>query len=332
MATEKDQEQQQKEITKTKSKTKTKVTFEENLAKIRDTSQPVSISALYALSAMTPERQAQFEEVWRGFDNPRRLKVAAALTDLSEEVVELDFSSVYSFLLHDQEAEVRGRAIEGLWEDEGRPVLAELLKMLESDPSPQVREKAAIGAGRFAYLAELGRLTPRWIDKLRETLLFQATQVKNPVEVERRVIEGLGYFHNNEQVVKLIEKTYQSDNELLKAGAVRAMGRNVNTRWLPEIGKEMSSPNPLLRFEAATACGEMSSAELLPAMVKLTQDKDLEVRQAAIWAFGQIGGSAATRILKDLLTDENNLVREAAQEALKELAFIQKPLNPLGEL
>jgi HEAT repeat protein len=211
--------------------------------------------------------------------------------------------------------------------------LNELLKMLESDPSEWVREKAAQGVGRFAYLAELGRLPQRWIDRVHETLFAQASNERNPVEVQRRIVEGLGYFNNNEQVTKIIEKAYQSDSELLKGAALRAMGRNMNPRWLPEIGKEMSNPDPLLRFEAATAVGEMSSQELLPALIPLIEDKDHEVQMAAIWSLGQVGGPLAKRELQGLLKVEGSAVREAAQEALKELAYADDPINPLsGEL
>jgi hypothetical protein len=308
---------------------KTKVTFEENLAKITDTSKAAPTSALYALSNMTPEHQAQFEAAWKGLEVERRRKIAGSLNDLVEEVVELDFSAVYSFLLQDQDDEVRGKAVEGLWEDESREVLGQLLNLLESDPSSYVREKAATGVGRFVYLAELNRLPQRWIDRIRDTLFAQLAK-NNPVEVERRLVESLGYFNNNEQVTKIIEKAYQSDDDLLKAGALRAMGRNLNPRWLPEIGKELSNSDPLLRFEAATAVGELGSKELLPSLVKLCEDEDREVRQAAIWALGQVGGPEAVRTLKSLLNDRSEAVREAAQEALKEVNFNEQPLNPLA--
>jgi HEAT repeat protein len=309
---------------------KPKVTFEENLQKITDLSQPVHISALYALSNMTPERQALFEAAWIKLPLERRRKIAGSLNDLTEDVVELDFTSVYTFFLKDEDAEIRSKGVEGLWEDESRPVLGELLKLLENDPAPMVREKAALGVGRFAFLAELGRLPQRWIDRVRETLLAQVDNPKNSPEIQRRLIEGLGYFNNDDQVTKVIEKAYRNEDELIKAGALRAMGRNMNPRWLPEIGKELSNADPVLRYEAATAVGEMGSKELLPSLIKLTDDKDREVRLAAIWALGQIGGPEASRTLKVLVKDENSAVREAAQEALREISYADNPLNPLG--
>lgn len=321
MAIEKD-----KEKTKTK---KPKVTFEENLAKIKDETQPLHLSALYTLSSMTPERQSRFEQAWQTLGSERRLKIASSLNDLTEEVVELDFTSVYTFLLQDTDAKIRAYAVEGLDEDESRAVLGEFLRMLDSDSSQEVREKIAKNLGHFAYLAELEHLPQRWRDRLHNELLAQLNKPNSP-EVERRLVEALGYFDKDEQVTKIIERSYQSDNELLKAAALRAMGRNLNPRWLPEIGKEMSSTQALLRYEAAIASGELASRELLPSLVKLTQDNDREVRAAACWALGQIGGPEATRILKTLLTDEAEAVREAAQEAIEEIAYHENPINPLG--
>lgn len=314
---------------KTKIK-KPRVTFEENLAKIKDLDQPLPTSALYALSAMTPERQTQFEAIWPGLDAVRKFKVAASMLDLTEELAELDFSSVYVFLLHDSDPRVRAKAVEGLAEDESRAVLGEFLKLLENEPSPEVREKVALNLAHFALFAETGRLPQRWVDRLRDTLLGQAEAGKNPPEIERRVIEALGYFNNNEQVTKIIERAYRSENEMLKAAALRAIGRNINPRWLPELGKEMSSPLALHRYEAATASGEMGSKELLPSLLRLSEDSDRQVRLAAIWALGQVGGPEAQRTLRVLVKSENSAEREAAQEALKDLAFAENPLNPLG--
>ncbi len=309
---------------------KTKVTFEETLKKIIETSSPVPTSALYAFSAIDPDQQAQFEEAWPEIPLERRQKITGSLYDLAEEVIELSFESIFTFLLKDPDEKVRAKAVDGLSEDESRPVLIEFIRLLETDPSPFVQEKVAAGLSHFAYLAEVGGLTPRWVERIRETLFAHLANEETPVEIKRRLVEAVGYFSHNDKVTRLIEKAYQSEDELLVAGALRAMGRNMNTRWLPEIGKELSSKEPLLRFEAATAVGEMSSSELMPSLLKLLKDPDREVRLAVIWSLGQLGGSEAKRILKELAGHENSLISEAAQEALGEIDDSDNPLNPLS--
>lgn len=305
------------------------MTFQENLNKIVDAEQPFTLSTLYVLSNLEPEAQAEFEAVWPTTALERRRRIAGSLQELAEEDIELEFSSIFHFLLKDIDPQVRIEAIEGLWEDETRQFLGRLLDIVEHDPANDVREKAAITLGHFCYLAELGKLPERWVKRLHDTLLELVEHKKLPIEVERRLVEDLGYFANDPRVTKIISEAYNDDDDQLQASALRAMGRNMDTRWIPEVGKEMSNDEPALRYEAATAAGEMSSAELLPSVLKLANDEDMEVRLAAIWAIGQIGGPEASRVLKELTSDKREAVREAAQEALTEVTFNANPLNVL---
>ena len=304
--------------------------FNESLNKIQDTEQPFSTSALVAFSNMEPEDQERFETAWNELPLERRRKAVAAMIELAEEDVQLDFGPVLFFMLNDKDVQVRSKAIEGLWEDESREFLAKLLELLANDPEEFVREKAALGLSNFAYLAELGKLKERWIEKLREALLAQAAPENRSVPVRRRSLEALGYFGQDERTLRLIEKAYTSDDELLKASALKAMGRSVNKRWLPEIGKELSNREPALRYEAAAAAGELGSEELVPPIIGLTEDEDREVQLAAIWALGQIGGPEARRKLSELSNNEDEGLVSAAKDALAEITYADNPLNVLS--
>lgn len=304
---------------------KEKVNFQESLAKIIDTKQPFSTGALYAFSNMEPEDQARFELAWPKIEADRRRRTVTALVELAEDNINLDFSSVFTFLLNDAEPQVRGKAIEGLWEDESREFLARLLELVVKDPDEFVREKAALGLGRFAYLAETGKLRERWVNKLREGLFDRLRS--GEMAVSRRALEALGYFGQDDQVIQAIKEGYNSDDELVKASALKAMGRSINKRWLPEVGKELGSNEPMLRYEAATAAGEMSADELTQPVIRLCEDQDREVQMAAIWALGQIGGQESSRALKALAEADDETLANAANEALTELSFASNPLN-----
>jgi HEAT repeat protein len=301
--------------------------FSEDLLKITDAEQPFALSTLYILSNLESEHQQEFEQRWLQTALERRRRVAGSLSELAEEDIELDFSSIFYFLLKDSDAQIRTNALEGLWEDESRKLLGLLLDLVERDPSELVREKAALSLGRFSYQAEVGKLPERWVTRLHETMLSLSADEQVPVAVRRRLVEALGYFSNSERVTKLIQQSYTSDDIDLQASALRAMGRNMDKRWLPEVGKEMSSTDPALRYEAATAAGEMNSDELLQPLIRLSSDKDSEVRLAAIWSLGQVGGPEAVRVLKELAHSSNEAVREAAQESLDEITFANSPLN-----
>lgn len=310
------------------------MSFTDNLNKITDTEQPFSISSLYVLSNLEPEQQREFEVAWPKVAEERRRRIAGSLPELVEEDVELDFSSIFYFLLKDADPQVRVSAMEGLWEDESRQLLGHLLNILEHDPSDKVREKAAISLSRFSYLAELGKLPERWVTRLRDTLLkmvmVNEDSDKLPLEISRRLVEDLGYFSNDDRITRIIQKAYTENNTEMKASALRAMGRNMDKRWLPEVGKEMSSKQPILRYEAATAAGEMGSEELLNPLLRLIEDKDTEVRLAAVWALGQVGGPEATKALRELAHNGPEAVREAARDSLSEVNYTANPLNVLS--
>jgi HEAT repeat protein len=314
------------------AKTKT-VSFEETLAVISDAETDFSNAALLNLSniELEPEKVSRFEQIWAGASLERRRKTIDALATLAEEDVQLNFNTVFMHLLKDSDPQVRAKAIEGLWEETGFETLNRLLELLQNDPNETVREKAALGLSNFAYLAETGKLKERFVEKLRKGLLAQVKGEQLDPTVGRRALEALGYFGQDEAIIKLIQKAYDSDDELVKASALKAMGRSVNKRWLPEVGKELSSDLPSLRYEAATAAGEIVCEELLPSLFHLVNDRDREVRMAAVWALGQIGGPEPTRVLKDLANGDNEAMAEAAKEALAEIAFAADALNVVRE-
>ena len=307
-----------------------KKSFEEQLIELVDEEQPLTSRILKPLSNLAPDNQQQFQKAWNDSTSERKRELTKALVELGEEDVELDFSTVFMYLLHDPDEIVRANAIDGLWEDETLDLLRELIPLLENDISEAVREKAAISLGRFAILAELGKLPSRRVRQIRDILVAQVKKPGNPLLVTRRALEGLGYYTRDGEVKDLIIKAYQSDALPLRASALVAMGRSVDERWLPEIGQELSSVEPELRYEAARAAGELGSQELVMPLFSLIRDRDSEIRLAAIWALGQLGGNAATRILKELTTNDDEATREAAQEALLEVTFAENPLNVLG--
>lgn len=302
-----------------------KINFQQSLAKITDPKQTFSTAALSAFSNMEPENQARFEAAWPLIEAERRRRIATALVDLVEDNINLDFTTVYHFIVNDQNAQVRGSAIEGLWEDESRDWLNKLLELVAKDPDENVREKAALGLSNFAFLAETGKLTTRSTRKLREGL-FDQLHAKD-TGVSRRALEALGYFGQDDQVIRAIQEAYNNDDELVKASALKAMGRSINKRWLPEVGKELTSEEPSLRYEAVTAAGEMSADELTQPVIQLVNDPDREVVLAAVWSLGQIGGPESSRTLKALANGDDEALANAATEALTELSFASNPLN-----
>ncbi len=277
---------------------------------------------LKPLSGLGPEDRGAFWEAWCRVRIERRGEIARALVELAEDNVDLDFTSVLTWCLDDESAEVRLQAVEGLWENESRAHCRRLLRTLQSDPSPEVRAAAAIGLSRFAYMAEMGELDDE-SEAVLNGLLAAINDQSQPLDVRRRALESAGYFANSEDVRRQIEIAYASDEQLLKESALVAMGRSMLPNWLPVIGRELGSPSPALRYEAARAAGEMAEEArgLVSKLAPLASDDDSEVADAAIWALGQIGGNVAKRTLQQIHKSKDDARSQAAADALAELSL-----------
>jgi HEAT repeat protein len=278
---------------------------------------------LKPLSGLGREERADFWPAWAAIMPRRRAEIARAMVELAEDDIELDFTAAQSWLLDDDDSEVRANAIEGLWENTSTALLHQLLRLMRSDPAPAVRAAATLSLSRFAYLAELEELDSRDIQALRDGLLAAIGDMRQPLEVRRRALESAGYFGSISEIQHQIELAFASDEQLLRESALVAMGRSMLERWLPLIGRELESPSPALRYEAARAAGEMAedARALLPKFTPLLNDPDSEVALAAIWALGQIGGDTAKRLLQQVRKNADETRSQAATDALEELSL-----------
>jgi HEAT repeat protein len=292
------------------------------IATIGAAGHSLAMRELRPLSGLGAEDRAAFWAAWMRLGPERRTEIARAMVELAEDNVDLDFGAALTWSLEDDQAEVRQLAIEGLWENESPTHCRRLLRVLRDDPSPEVRAAAATSLSRFAYKAEMGELDDE-ADAVLAGLLAAVNDQGQAPEVRRRALESAGYFADEEGVKRQIERAYSSGEQLLKESALVAMGRSMDTNWLPTIARELGSPSPALRYEAARAAGEMAdeARPLVARLTPLTGDDDSEVAGAAIWALGQIGGAAAKRALQQLRKSQDESRSQAAADALAELSL-----------
>ncbi len=302
--------------------------FKEQIEKLKEGGKP-TVASLKFLSDLGSEDRAVLHDEWPKLPTNIRLRVVSSLATIAEDNIDYDFRRVFLNTLEDEEAEVRRKAIEGLIEDHSTLLMGRLLTILRNDPDESVREAAAIALGRFTYNAQCNKLgVPTEGSRLRDTLLASARDSSEDEEVVRRVVESLGYYHEDKEVQELIALQYKKRDEFSES-AVLAMGRTMDPEWTPIIMHELNSERPEMRYEAAHSAGEMVLKEAAPRLVDLIDDEDTEVRLMAIWALGQIGGAPASRALNEYLQSKDPAIREAAQEALQEIAFAADPLNVL---
>ncbi len=285
---------------------------------ICDEDTSLSRSRLYMLSNLNRDELHLFAELWALTGTTRRRHIMGALVQIAEANFTVDFNSIFRLGLHDQDAEVRAHAIDGLWEDRSPGLIDSLLDLLSSDPSVLVRAAAAIGLGRFVLMAELEELDQQTGELIVKALWEVIEDPLEALEPRRRAVESISYS-GVEGVEALIEQAYHDTVERMRISAVFSMGRSADTAWGPTVIGELGSTNAEMRFEAVRACGELELREAVPSLISMIADQDREVQQAAISALGKIGGQEARRALRICCESDDEVIAAAGEEALGEL-------------
>lgn len=300
--------------------------IEATIAHLTDNDEPLLGSKLADLSNLSPEEVELFEQAWAAIEPERRRQIMYRLVELAEDNVNLDFDIIFESRLNDQDAEVRSKAVEGLWESEDTSLINPLINLLEQDESEKVQAAAATALGKFVMLVELEKLRPSYKAKIEHVLLGVTNDRSRPVAVRCRALEAVAPL-SLPQVKTVITEAYQSRDPELKISAIYAMGRNCDPSWLAILLRELASVNVEMRYEACGACGELGEAEAVPYLIELVDDPDIEVQLAAIQALGKIGSTEAEECLKQCLNNPSELLQQTAKEALNELGLIEDPLS-----
>jgi len=294
------------------------VNIKQTISDMANSEKSLVNASLADLSNINPDELNYLSQVWPTIEVDRKRKIISRLLELAEDNFELNFDSIFKNCLRDPDAEVRTKAIEGLWENEETTLIFPFIRMLNEDSSEAVQAAAAKSLSKYALLAELKKLGPSSSSRVSQALLAIIVDDSKPKEVWRRALEAAAPLSLPE-VKNAIEKAYKSNDPKLKSSAIYAMGRNCDSLWMPILIKEMSSPDSNSRYESAGACGEICDDEAVPYLIKLIQDKDPEVQQAAIAALGKIGGAKAKQQLLKCLNSPDEIVSEAAEAALKQI-------------
>jgi HEAT repeat protein len=300
--------------------------IDEIISELQNIDKPLSNTKLTELSSINSEELKLFKEVWPTIERKRRQQAVSRLMELADENFELDFDNVFKNCLDDPDAEVRSRAIEGLWENEEPSFINTLLNLLEHDRSERVQAAAAAALGRFVMLAEHQKLHSSYSSKIYQALLTTIGDSSQALEVRRRALEAIAPMDSPE-VEKVISEAYHNGHPKLRVSSIYAMGKNCNPAWLPILLKELANADAEIRYEAVGACGEIGEEEAVPYLTNLVEDPDLEVQLATIQALAKIGGTEAKNCLEQCLDDDSEVIQQAAEQALRELDEGEEPLS-----
>jgi HEAT repeat protein len=300
--------------------------IDEIISSLSNQDEAPANSRLAELANMDSAALEHFKQVWPTIERQRRQQIVSRLVELAEDNFELDFDNIFKNCLDDEDAEVRSKAIEGLWENEEPSLINTLLNLFEHDSSEAVRAAAASALGRFVMLAEHQKLRRSYRTKIYQALLATINGNSQSLEVKRRALEAIAPMDSPE-VARAISEAYHSGHHKLRVSSIYAMGKNCNPAWLPLLLKELASTEAEVRYEAAMACGEIGEEEAVPHLIELVDDRDIEVQLAAIRALGKIGGTEAKNCLEQCLDDDNETIQQAAERALYELNEGEEPLS-----
>jgi len=265
-------------------------------------------------------------EVWRSrwpeVPAERRRFVAEALAQAAERDAHLDFSSLFEAMLDDADAAVRALAVDSLWEVSRPRLMDRFTRMLDRDPSAEVRERAAVALGPYVEGSELGSIARDRVEAAMISLLRTFENDDEVIAVRRRALESLGYA-DREEAIELIRRAISSSEVALQAGALRAMGRSADVeRWRIDVEDSLTSEVAEIRFEAAHAAGALSLESALGRLARLLAEPDTEVRLETIWALGEIGSDKAKRLLEQAREHaQSETEAEAVEDALATVAL-----------
>ena len=302
------------------------MTLKSYLEELVQDGAPIRYAELVELSALGPDEMEMVRDAWPRIAQERRLTLVARLVETSEDNVDLDFTQIYKLALKDDGEKVRAKAVTGLWECYERPLMTTLLRLLQHDPSVEVCTAAAQALGKYAEMAEDGKLLPNDRGRIQAALLPLVEDAGRPVDLRRRALESAGVF-SDAKVTQLIHSAYAHPDPRMQQSAIFAMGRNASPEWMAIIQGALEREEPAMRYEAAQACGEMGAEEMVPHLLPLLKDDDLQVRLSSINALGAIGGSVAKKALTACSRSDDEAISQTASEALASLEMEEDPLH-----
>lgn len=300
------------------------MSLEMYLSELASSRAHVKSAELIRLSSLTPEEQIEFREGWESLTVQKRRELITKMVELAEENVEMEFLPIFASCMVDEDPVVRERSISGLWESDDRAIITPLIERLSMDSEASVREAAALALGRFAELAQVGKLLSRDAISVRDALIQSLRNEAEGIDVRRRALEGVAPFGLPE-VKKWVIWAYKSSDQALRQSAVFAMGKSADQIWIETIKQELESNQPAMRYEAANACREFGDEELVPYLGFRLNDQDQQVQIATIHALGSIGGEVARNLLRENINSDDQSIQDAVDLALELIEIGENP-------
>lgn len=285
---------------------------------------------LYGLSGLIDSQIRDFHKVWDQMDATQRQLLLQMMIDAAYSNLELNFEPIGIMVLHDDtDTTVRRTAVELLYESETLTALSVLRRVLMTDQDLPTQINASRALGNFVLLAELGKITDRYVQPVREHLLSLLNSPQTDTLLRAASLEAIANCSHSD-VATHIDQAYGAGENELRRSAVVAMGRTCDERWSDHVLEELTSNDVDIQAIAARAAGELQLEEAVPAFTHIYEDADLDTRSAIIWALGEIGGREAMRMLENALEDAesegDDVLLEVIEDAIGNVGLLSGDL------
>ena len=296
--------------------------FDEALAAIQeDTIEP---RMLAGFSDMSRNDVRKLNTIWRTLPDDTRITIADHILALGQDDLLLDYQRFYRLLVDDSAAAVRQAGASGLAMYEDEDLIDPLVRMVTSDPDDGVRVVAAEALATFTTLGEFLELTDKMVKKLRTVLMGIINDTTASGPLRAAALAAAAVRSEDEEIQNAVEAFYHSGDAELRMGAIQAMGRSGNSRWLPLLDSAVRSTDSDVRQLVARSLAPFE-AEVVPLLTMLVrEDPEGPVRLEAIQSLGIVGGRKALESLQTLRDYVSDDEIEAIDIAMSEAeAWIQ---------
>lgn len=296
------------------------IPFSTIIAALTNSEQAFPARYLPRFSDLSPADLAALKQAWPRVSVGRKRTLLKNLHERFVEDTLLLFEDLGEAFLEDEDGEVRTLALKLLEETIDPRLIPNLVKMIQTDPEPESRARAATVLGQFVRMGELEEISPAKRKLVEETLLKAAHDSNS--SIARAALEALGYSSRPE-LDDLIISAFNHPDPLWQATALFAAGRSADNRWEEQILTGLLSEDAPVRLAAAQAVGELELKAARKILIDMLEEEaDDDVFQAVIWSLSQIGGEDVRTYLQALLAaaeDDDQI--EYLEEALANLAF-----------
>jgi HEAT repeat protein len=299
-----------------------KVPFSRVLDALQDSSTAFPHRYLKNFSDLEPGDIQALKAVWPQVPALRKQQLVQDLEKLCADDTLVSMDAFARAMLDDPDAQIRLYSIRMLWESTDPRLARTLIRLMQNDPSEEVRGEAASVLGSYVYQGELEEIPPQLLAEVENALLSTAQQDEHRMS-KRYAVEALGYSSRPE-VQAIIKNAYSQIDSKWVASALFAMGRSADSeKWQEDILFSLDHENPDIRLAAIEAAGELGlESARLPLISALDTEDDEDVYRAIIWSLSQIGGEDVQIVLYNLAdkVQDDNLAN-FIDEALENLTF-----------